>query len=808
MRKARLLQSVAILAGSLALTLAPADSHGQSATGSSSQGYPTYGYGMPGAGSYDQQPFRTRSEQRPYGAADQYGIDRSVEPYGNQNWPQQAYDQPQGPNASRSGAYGQGQPFGGPAYGPYAPEGSQTFGPGEQAFGRQDWRQRYPQQAQAGVYGSDMGRQADPQSRFGYERPGGAEDFYGRGEQDRWLQEEMRRRQQAYGEEYGGSDQQRYSQQAQRGAYSSDMGRQGDPQSRFGYEQPGGGEDFYGRSDQDRWLQEEMQRRQHAYGQPFGMGGAGGYPGQGYGTGGYPGQGYGTGGQAYAGQGYGYGMGGQAYGAPRSMGDRQMGMGGGYPAYPYGQGWQDQQRYGMQGQFPQDRRYAERGGQLDRFGQGGGYPQFGPYEPGQQYGQFHDRRMMMGQGGMTGMQGGRAIDQQAYGAARSGSDAQQQAGPAGRIEVVSAGELVGRSVTDAEGREIGTSRYLVIGAQSGKVHFVMVGSGAEDGLDLGTDLLPVPWRVVDAGQDQRLAVSIPADRLRELPRVAPSELASVVGPQMVGQIRQWITASPDQSTGQGASGSSAATTAQSGQTSGTDQQAASGTAQSGTQTQSQSTTTAQSGQGTTATTGTSGTGATTGTSGTAGETQAAQSGQGTTGSGTGQAQEGGQPSAQAGSQIASADNGAGLGAAEEDVVVLGARYGALVAPPTLMTEGELAGTTVFTADGMPIGDIDEILIDSRRGQVAYVLVSTGGFLGTDQRWLPVPFTAMTWMPTHMGFALRIQSAQLATLPELTQGTAPRFIRRQDLANLYYAYGAEPYWMRPGGGTTEAVDDRG
>ena len=83
MRKARLLQSVAILAGSLALTLAPADSHGQSATGSGSQGYPTYGYGMPGAGSYDQQPLRTKSEQRPYGAADQYGIERSVEPSGN-----------------------------------------------------------------------------------------------------------------------------------------------------------------------------------------------------------------------------------------------------------------------------------------------------------------------------------------------------------------------------------------------------------------------------------------------------------------------------------------------------------------------------------------------------------------------------------------------------------------------------------------------------------------------------------------------------------------------------------------------------
>jgi hypothetical protein len=126
----------------------------------------------------------------------------------------------------------------------------------------------------------------------------------------------------------------------------------------------------------------------------------------------------------------------------------------------------------------------------------------------------------------------------------------------------------------------------------------------------------------------------------------------------------------------------------------------------------------------------------------------------------------------------------------------------------LMTEGELAGTSVFSADGMPIGDIDEILIDRRRGQIAYVLVSTGGFLGTDQRWLPVPFTAMTWMPTRMGFALRVQSSQLATLPELAQGTPPRFIRGRDLANLYYAYGAEPYWMRPGGGMPGAVDDRG
>jgi sporulation protein YlmC with PRC-barrel domain len=417
---------------------------------------------------------------------------------------------------------------------------------------------------------------------------------------------------------------------------------------------------------------------------------------------------------------------------------------------PYGQAWQDQ-GYGMQGQ--------ERGG-LNRFGYQGGYPQFGHYDPGHMAYGYDNRSRMMDEHMRQGM----GFDQQAYAGERGGD--LQQAGPgAGRIEVVSAGELVGRSVTDSAGREIGTSRYLVIGAQSGKVHFVMVGSGAQDGLGLGTDLLPVPWQVVDAGRDQRIALSVPVDRLKDLPRVPPSELASVTGPQIVGRISELIAAPS------GAAGQDTAA-AQSGQQSGTQQPATTG-GETGTQSQQQ--------------------GPASGTM-----------------QGSQQAQADGQQPGQGGSrdQIASADPSAGTGGAEEDVVVLGGRYGALVAPPRLMTEGELAGTTVFSADGMPIGDIDEILVDRRRGQVAYVLVSTGGFLGTDQRWLPVPFTAMTWMPTRMGFALRIQSGQLASLPELAQGTPPRFIRGRDLANLYQAFGAEPYGMRPGEGAAGATDDRG
>jgi sporulation protein YlmC with PRC-barrel domain len=738
MRKARLLQSVAIFAGSLALTLAPSDSRGQSAIDSGSQGYQTYGYGMQGSDAFDPEQLRG-SEQRLYGAADQYGVARSVDPYGAQPWPQQAYDQPQGFPYPGQRIYGQGQgAFGGPAYGPYGPQGSRGFGqPAQQAYGEdgagqfqgqqgwqprggpQDWQQRYGQQAMGGGFDGGMSRPFRQQSDFSQQAPRAA----GQSDAERYRQYEALRH--AYGQGvYGG-----YGDQSGRyDRYSAYQGAAG----QFGQQPQSGMQGQF----QQPWQGQPQYGMQGQFQQPW--------PGQPQ-----------------------YGMPGQ-----------------------FQQPWQGQPQYGMQGQFQQDGRFVQdRGQQLDRFGHPGGYPQFGRFDPGQMaYGQDQGGRMRQGHMMGQGMQGGMSYDQQPYGAARSGGAVQQQAGSdAVRIHVVSAGELVGRAVTDQSGQEIGTSRYLVIGAQSGRVHFVMVGSGASDQLDLGTDLLPVPWRVIDAGQDQRIALSIPTDRLRELPRVAPSELASVTGPQLVGRISQLITMSPDES----GSADQGTTAGQPGQQSGTQQQATTDTSQSGQSSTSGSATQ----QDQAGTTGTS-------QSGTAGVTGTDQSQQ---------AQAGGQQSTQGGSrdQIASADLEAGLGGGQEDVVVLGGRYGALVAPPNLMTEGELTGTSVFSADGMPIGDIDEILIDERRGQVAYVLVSIGGFLGTDQRWLPVPFTAMTWMPTRMGFALQIQSSQMATLPALAQGTPPRFIRGRDLANLYYAYGAEPYWLRPeAGGPAGLGEDRG
>ena len=50
----------------------------------------------------------------------------------------------------------------------------------------------------------------------------------------------------------------------------------------------------------------------------------------------------------------------------------------------------------------------------------------------------------------------------------------------------------------------------------------------------------------------------------------------------------------------------------------------------------------------------------------------------------------------------------------------------------------IVGTKVGNPDGDSLGDIKEIAIDPRTGQVAYAVISFGGFLGMGEK--PVSYT--------------------------------------------------------------------
>jgi sporulation protein YlmC with PRC-barrel domain len=79
---------------------------------------------------------------------------------------------------------------------------------------------------------------------------------------------------------------------------------------------------------------------------------------------------------------------------------------------------------------------------------------------------------------------------------------------------------------------------------------------------------------------------------------------------------------------------------------------------------------------------------------------------------------------------------------------------------------KLRGAAVRAADGKHLGDIRDLVLDSRSGDIRFAIVSGGGFVGIggDRRLLP--FSALIRDPKEHGFITRLQQVDWDLLPAL------------------------------------------
>ncbi len=92
----------------------------------------------------------------------------------------------------------------------------------------------------------------------------------------------------------------------------------------------------------------------------------------------------------------------------------------------------------------------------------------------------------------------------------------------------------------------------------------------------------------------------------------------------------------------------------------------------------------------------------------------------------------------------------------------------------LIASDKVQGTRVYGTDGGKIGAIHNLMVDKRSGQVAYVVLSTGGFLGLGQAYHPLPWSALKYDERQEGYVLQISSDRLAGGPSFRPDTAPDF----------------------------------
>ncbi len=111
----------------------------------------------------------------------------------------------------------------------------------------------------------------------------------------------------------------------------------------------------------------------------------------------------------------------------------------------------------------------------------------------------------------------------------------------------------------------------------------------------------------------------------------------------------------------------------------------------------------------------------------------------------------------------------------------------------VMSASSLTGDRVVNRTGEDIGKIDEIMIDTPTGRIAYAVLSFGGFLGMGDKLFAIPWSRLTLDEDRKVFILDIDKETLERAPGFDKGNWPDMADRAWGEEIYSYYGVAPYW---------------
>jgi hypothetical protein len=112
----------------------------------------------------------------------------------------------------------------------------------------------------------------------------------------------------------------------------------------------------------------------------------------------------------------------------------------------------------------------------------------------------------------------------------------------------------------------------------------------------------------------------------------------------------------------------------------------------------------------------------------------------------------------------------------------------------LIGSDKVEGTNVYRSNGDKIGTIERIMIDKYSGQVAYAVMSFGGFLGLGHEHYPVPWPRLDYNKKLGGFEVNISDKELENAPKFEPGSDDEWTGADKGREIYAYYRVPPYWV--------------
>ncbi|MGD8393907.1 MAG: PRC-barrel domain-containing protein [Candidatus Eiseniibacteriota bacterium] len=117
----------------------------------------------------------------------------------------------------------------------------------------------------------------------------------------------------------------------------------------------------------------------------------------------------------------------------------------------------------------------------------------------------------------------------------------------------------------------------------------------------------------------------------------------------------------------------------------------------------------------------------------------------------------------------------------------------------LIRIGDLFGATVRDSAGTRVGDVQDVLIDTETGTVAYVVIVHGGVLELGQETAAVPWRAVSVLhaedaPTEVFGLLEKHTGSLDRFAVDPAGGYDELESRERAKQLHESFGVTPYWQ--------------
>lgn len=116
--------------------------------------------------------------------------------------------------------------------------------------------------------------------------------------------------------------------------------------------------------------------------------------------------------------------------------------------------------------------------------------------------------------------------------------------------------------------------------------------------------------------------------------------------------------------------------------------------------------------------------------------------------------------------------------------------------PQVLSTTAIIGNKVINKSGEQLGTIKELMIDLDDGQVAYAVLSFGGFLGLGDKLFAIPLEALTSGAEAGTVILDVDRELLENAPGFDKDHWPNDAQYEAgwLLDIYEYYGYSPYWM--------------